>query len=164
MKWKHTKYWDGKINITKGTTLCIFFIVMFSFPALLPSSPRHPKCLSHRIACSLNIEVLSMLLLLLSAQNVISLPLPSEPSLISQVECNWNLECLSLLLSHMLWDLGSFISTAWIKILFTYPICLLSRLWASEKGGLTSLWIPGPCLLENECVCSWRDSLSWREV
>lgn len=29
-----------------------------------------------------------MLLLLLSAQNVISLPLPSEPSLISQVECN----------------------------------------------------------------------------
>lgn len=41
-----------------------------------------------------------MLLLLLSAQNVISLPLPSEPSLISQVERNT--ETLSDFVPHAL--------------------------------------------------------------
>lgn len=160
--YRRMEWSESILNIEMGRSIsqkeqhfAFFYRHVFLPSSLSPSSPRHPKCLSHLIACSLNIQRSSPCFYSCCLLRM-SFPFHCPLSLHWYPRSNATLKPW-VTLSHMPWDLGSLLSTVWIKILFTYPICLLSRLWASLRGGLTSLWIPGLCLLENECVCSRRE-------
>lgn len=126
-----------------------FFIVIFSFPAhLLSSSPRHLKCLSYLIACSLNKQRSSLLAFTLVICSECHFPsaVPPAPSLTAQIE--YDAESLSDCPAC----LGPGICRAYNMNFIVY-VPSLSPV-QTMRFSRTSPWIPRSCLLEYECICS----------